>query len=436
MPRARADNLARSRDAMQNNASSRAARAREVAAVAGLAALLAACGDNDQLPAKPARPIPGCETNEVVACDTRTFACQVAQLDIAACLRHTTRGTPPMVTVMTEQEYVAYINATLSGRDLPVNHFEVAMTWLGLAQPGSFNYTPLERKDIANWFGTFRWRENDLLLIDHDRVADDAASNVALVEALILSLRDRNLDIGTWSTAVSIFDVDSLWGGNAMYFGEARFYSNRFKAALAGVDASDFDELTPINEGLHQDVEWIRAQPPTYVATNNRFAHNFGARAMYLAWQRGGVDGVDSLFESKLLTHQLMASETEERAAPPLKTHRQPPASEAWNDQPNATAIGAWGLFLSLSRQLAPDAAWQLALTWRGDQIYVYKSVDPDDQTALVWQVEAADEDSAAALEQALASSVSGSDVQRRGTFVTLAIATNDSSLEWAFVDD
>lgn len=337
---------------------------------------------------------------------------------------------------MTEQEYVDYINATFEGRDLVVNHFEVAMTWLGLARPGSFNHTPLRLEDVANWFGTFRWRENDLLRIEHDRPADDAASNVALVEALILALRDRTLDIGAWSTVVSIFDVDSLWGGNAMYFGEARFYSNRYKAALAGIDASRFDELAPINAGVQADIDWIRAQPSTYVATNDRFAHNFGARAMYLAWQRDGLNGVNGLFDSKLITHQLMASEDEELAAPHIKLHARPTAPEAWFSEPNQTAIGAWGLFLSLSRHLDADAAWALALEWRGDQVYVYKSLDPDDQTALVWQLETSDEASATTLAEALSSAVEGAEVRRQGSFVSLAIATDQSSLDWAFVED
>lgn len=401
-----------------------------------MAALAVACGDNDELAARPPRPVPGCESHDVAACDTGNFACQQARLELAACLRGTAPGVLPPVTVMTEQDYVDYINATFEGREPVVNHFEVAMTWLGLARPGSFNYTPLKREDITNWFGTFRWRENDLLRIDHGRPGDDAASNIALVEALILSLRDRTLDIGAWSSVVSIFDVDSTWGGNAMYFGEARFYSNRYKAALAGIDVSRFDELGSINEGLQADIDWISAQPSTYVATNDRFAHHFGARAMYLAWQRAGLDGVNGLFDSKLLTHQLMASETRELAAPPVKLHAEPSAPETWNPEPSVTAIGAWGLFLSLNPHLGPDDAWALALAWRGDQVYVYKSLDPDDQTALVWQVETADDASASRLEEALSSAVADGDVRRRKSFVTLAISSDESPVDWAFVDD
>ena len=412
------------------------ARAARWGALFSLATWLPACGDNDELPSRPPRPVPGCEMHEVAACDTRNFACQQARLELAACLRGTSPGPLPTVTVMTEQEYVDYINATFEGRNLAVNHFEVAMTWLGLARPGSFDYTPLRREDIANWFGTFRWRENDLLRIEHDRPGDDAASNVALVEALILALRDRTLDIGAWSSVVSILDVDSIWGGNAMYFGEDRFYSNRYKAALEGIDASRFDELAPINAGVQADIDWIRAQPSTYVATNGRFAHNFGARAMYLAWQRDGLDGVNGLFDSKLITHQLMASETEELAPPPIKLHARPSAPESWYSEPNQTAIGAWGLFLSLSQHLDAAAAWALALDWRGDQVYVYKSLDPDDQTALVWQLETADAASATALAEALSSGVQGAEVRRRGSFVSLAIATDQSSVDWAFVED
>jgi len=112
----------------------------ELARLLSLAGLLGGCGDNDELPAKPARPIPGCEGYELTPCDTKGFACQVARLQLASCLREipmTRPPTPPPVTIMTEQEYVDYRNALFSGDGAPsTNHFEVAMTWLGLAQEG------------------------------------------------------------------------------------------------------------------------------------------------------------------------------------------------------------------------------------------------------------------------------------------------------------
>jgi len=406
----------------------------------GLAGWLTACGDNDALPPKPPRPIPGCEAYELTPCDAMGFACQVARLQLASCLRGIPMSrppTPPPVTIMTEQEYVDYRNALFQGQEnAPTNHFEVAMTWLGLAESGSFAYRPLTIDDVTGWFGTYRWREDDLLLIDHGRPADDAASNVELVEALIRTLRDRELDIGAWSSVVSIVDVDSRWGGDAIYFGEARFYANRYQAALEGYDLEEFDQLSPINRRIREDIDWIVDQPSTFVASNERFPDNFGARAAYLAYQRGGVDGVSSLFDEKRLTQQLMASETEELVAPRLELHGAPRAPEAWYPEPNVTAIGAWGLFLSLSRYADAEAAFRLALEWRGDQVYVYKAAEPGDETALVWQVEVGSDTAASSLERALAASVTGSEVRRRGTFVTLAIATDETSLEWAFVDD
>ncbi len=221
-----------------------------------------------------------------------------------------------------------------------------------------------------------------------------------------------------------------------MYFGEARFYSNRYKASLDGLDPAHFDELGQINAGIREDIAWIRAQPSPFVGTNDRFADNFGARFAYLAWQRAGSDGVNGLYDSGLFTQQLMATETEEGPAPIRKYHALPRAPREWFDTPSVTAIGAWGLFLSLSRTLATDQAWALALNWRGDQIFVYKAVEPADDTALVWQLEMADEDSASSLESELSAADSTARVQRTGTFVTLAEATNPDSLDWAFVDD
>ena len=398
------------------------------------AALLYACSSDPR--ASPSRPFPGCEMHDLAPCDTKTVACQESRFQFAACLRGAVGGTPPPLTLMTEEDYVTYTNASSEGRDLHTNHYEIAMTWLGLAQPGSFNFVPLTKESIANWFGTYRWRQRDLLVIDHGTPAFDVGSNVALVAALIRALRDRDIQIGTWTTAVSVNDVDSNWGADAMWFGEGRFFSNRYQAALDGRDPSA-DEIARINAGIADDIAWIRAQPSTYLATNARFAANFGARATYLAWKRGGVDAVNALYADKLITHQLMASDTEELAAPTLKYHARPRAPDEWDQDPLVTAVGAWGLYLALGRSLQSELAWSLALGWSGEQLFVFKGVDPNQgETALVWQLETADETSASSLEAALMTAIPSAGVRRNGSFITLAMASNETPLDWAFVAD
>jgi hypothetical protein len=273
------------------------------------------------------------------------------------------------------------------------------------------------------------------LIIDHGKPASDVASNVALVEALIRALRDRDIQIGTWTTVVSVNDVDSSWGADAMWFGEAQFFSNRYQTALAGKDPASFDEFAQINASIHDDIAWIRAQPSTYLATNARFAKNFGARAMYRAWKRGGMDAVNTLYTDKLITHQLMASE--ELPAPALKYHERPRAPNEWDQSPIVTALGAWGLYLSLARGLELEAAWSLALGWSGEHLFIYKGAEPNEaETALVWQLETTDETSASSLEAALTAGIPNAQVQRAGSFVTLAIASNGAPLDWAFVTD
>src|SRR6185369_1117848 len=266
------------------------------------------------------------------------------------------------------------------------------------------------------------------------------ASNVELLSALIRALRDRDIDIGSWTTKVGVFDLDSNWGSDAMYIGESRFFANRYQTALEGVDASRFDAMASFNQGIRDDIAWIRAQPSSYVGTNARFARNFGARAVYLAWIKNGVDGVNALYETKSITHQIMASETEAAPLPALTYHTLPRASEEWEYSPTTTAIGAWGLFLSLSavgQSLDQEAAWSLALKWSGERLFVHKGVDSNRrETDLVWQLEMADEGAASTLEEALKAYPMAPQVRRVGTFVTLAIASNQAPLDWAFVDE
>jgi len=399
----------------------------------GLVALTNACGSDAQAP--HSRPIPGCEMHDVTPCDARTRECEISRFELAACLRGAKGGEPPPITLMTEEGYADYINGSSQG-DLPTNHYETAMTWLGLAQPGSFNFVPITKEDIAGWLGTYRWRSRDLLVIDHGKPADDAASNVALVASMIRALRDRDIQIGTWATAVSVFDADSTWGADAMYFGEARLFSSRYQAALEGRAPGSFDELAQINAGIREDIAWIRAQPSPYLATNDRFAHNFGARSLYFTWRRGGIDAVNYSYADKLITHQLMADEDREAPLPVLKYHGRPRAPDAWNQDPVVTAVGAWGLYLSLARNTGTDAAWALSLKWSGEQLFIYRAAELGQDTALVWQLEMADDASASALEAALANEVAARHgrVQRSGTFVTLAITSNAEPLDWAFV--
>jgi len=400
-----------------------------------LATVASACSSDARAP--QAHPVAGCEMHDVVPCDARTVDCEKSRFELAACLRGALGGDPPAITLMTEEEYAANINATSQGTEAATNHYEVAMTWLGLAQPGSFDFVPVTKDSVADWFGTYRWRQRDLLVIDHGKPADDVASNVALVGAMIRALRDRDIQIGTWATVVSVYDVDSNWGADAMWFGEAQFFSNRYQAAVEGADAASVDELAWINTGIRDDIAWIRMQPSSYLGTGARFAHHFGARASYLAWKRGGAEALNTLYSHKLITQQLMASETEELPAPALKYHARPRAPNNWDQDPTVTALGAWGLYLSLVRNLESDAAWALALGWSGEQLFVYKGIEPNDgDTALVWQLEMADEASASSVEAALIAGTPIGQVQRIGSFVTMAVASNQDPLAWAFVTD
>ncbi|HEX2670316.1 MAG TPA: hypothetical protein VHM25_05560 [Polyangiaceae bacterium] len=419
---------------MSHRASFRAQPKILFAALLGMAALTNACGNDAQ--ATHSRPIAGCEMHDLAPCDARTRECESSRFELAACLRGAKGGEPPPITLMTEEAYAAYINGSSEGRAQPTNHYEIAMTWLGLAKPGSFDFVPVTPESLAGWLGTYRWRSRDLLVIDRGKPADDVASNVALVAAMIRALRDRDIQISTWATQASVFDADSTWGADAMYFGEARLFSNRYRAALEGREPTSLDELAQINAGIREDIAWIRAQPSTYLATNERFAANFGARALYFTWRRGGMDAVNYLYADKLLTQQLMADETAEAPLPSLKYHARPRAPDAWNQDAWVTAVGAWGLYLSLSRAMTSDAAWSLALAWSGEQLFVYKAVEPSQDTALVWQLEMANEAAASALAASLSADGPGGKVQRTGTFVTLAIASNDDPLDWAFVTD
>src|SRR3954469_23778144 len=80
-----------------------------------VAALSYACSSDPQTP--HSYPIPGCEMHDLAPCDTRTRACQQSRFEFAACLRGAVGGAPPPLTLMTEDDYVTYINGISAGRE-------------------------------------------------------------------------------------------------------------------------------------------------------------------------------------------------------------------------------------------------------------------------------------------------------------------------------
>lgn len=170
------------------------------------------------------------------------------------------------------------------------------------------------------------------------------------------------------------------------------------------------------------------------IASRSAFPYSYGQRFVDFAWQAGGRSAfLDLLAAPPASTHVLMGS-SDTPSEPPPQVELSPPVAPGGWSAPGNDVLGAWGLFLALTRAASAEAARPTALAWRGDRFSVYAGPRPFSETALVWQIELADEASASSVAANLGLLVGSAGVQRQETRVVVAAATSAVSLDWAFV--
>ncbi len=186
--------------------------------------------------------------------------------------------------------------------------------------------------------------------------------------------------------------------------GKPDFIRTATKAAVDGVDPAAVDEFAQINDRVHEDIDWIRTQPSPYVATNSRFPSQLWCARYLSRLAKGRRRRREYPVEFQTAHAAADGKRNRGRLGADSEVSCQAALSRTSGDQGAiVTAVGAWGLFLSLSRNLEPDVAWSLALGWSGEQLFVYAGASPnEDETALIWQLETADEAAGSALEEAL----------------------------------
>ena len=155
---------------------------------------------------------------------------------------------------------------------------------------------------------------------------------------------------------------------------------------------------------------------------------------MYDTWTAAGMTmaSVHDRFTSPpVTTRVLMASEDQALDPEPAPdTIGAPTPPDAWMAV-DGTTMGAWAVFLMLSKQSIADAQ-TIALGWRADGFWIYDG--PASAGAFVWQMDLADESAAARVLAPLQAHLGNGAVRQSGARVTIAKATGGQPEDWAFV--
>jgi hypothetical protein len=408
-----------------------------------VALAVAACSDDDApgdpLGVVPQFPVPGCEHIEHSPCNVTDARCQERLLGLAACLRGSEPGSVPPVTLMTEQEYAAYVSDQFAA-DPPEDppHYEEALVLLGLAKSGALSQSTLTADALEHVWGVYRDDTDDVLLIDHGFGGDVSSASNVLVHEFVHVLQDREIDLTAFRETHSS-SVDSMLAARGAVEGEARFHQTRYWASLLGLNPAEIDWRRRLQQAVELSETWVLEQPSPYTAMRQVFQYEWGARNIGFVWETGGRTAVrERLDAPPKTTHTLLAS-VDGAASPELEgVPVEAPLPPAEWTLLHDTTQGAWCVFLLLASSggAEPAHARELALAWRGDRFTVYSgAIGTAPDTAVVWELVFADASGAAAVDELAKSLVPAVGVVRTDARLVIAASKSGRPLDWAFVE-
>lgn len=363
------------------------------------------------LPFSDPIPLPGCEGFSYQGCDIHALACVEELYEIAACARGGAAGPPPPVSFLPEEEARLDLLARLLRSPPPQpNHFEIALTELGLTQPQAFEPESTAARLAQRWAAFYRRDLGDVVVIERAPAAlgsAPAAPDVRTLDALVFhelihALQDRELDLEDFSQRFQT-DSDGNLRGLSVVEGEAQLHEERLRAALSGVDAASFDWQGALRERSEAAERSLFAEQDLYSASLLRVPYAHGLEYVQGVWSQGGAAGVRALLHAPPGSmREILASvwggpsEPGDGPVPDAGESTFPGAQlEAWSQ------LGAWGLYLMLEPRLERrEQARELALRWRSDRFEAFSY--GASETAARWSIDLVDAEAAASLATAL----------------------------------
>ena len=401
---------------------------------AALFASLCGCGGPDEggdatgsLGPPVVHPVPGCEGIDHRPCDIVAESCRERLMDLTACLRGSDRLPVPPVTIMTPADYANIVNARLAEDPPPdPNHYERALTLLDLVEPGELSQTVIGPDDVGV-YGQYRFDEKDILVVDHGD-EDQAVPTLVLVHEFVHALQDGDIDLaGREDEATS---YDSYLGFGAVIEGEARLHELRLVASLLGLNPAEIDWRERFQSSVELGEASLLEEGSVYSNTWGYFPYTIGSRYMHHAWLESGRAGVLELLSAPHPSTRAVMESVEDIAlddwpAPVLEAPEPASPFALWGEE----SLGAWGMFMVLSRLGTATAAHVVAREWRGDRLFIFAD-EESGETVMAWHVELASVEAATRFEVMVRPVPAA--IARSENRVALASASGTSAVDWA----
>jgi hypothetical protein len=368
----------------------------------GLSLALAACsGDDHAPPIAATHPLPECPNANYTTCDVRKAPCQRQLLALAGCVYGVDTTPQVPVRVVSEQQLVEELNRAPSeatdeeqaddAAELP--HIERALADLKLLQPGDLTEGGGSTAQIvANIDGVYQDSERGIALVDRGVSKNTAEADALLVHELVHAIQDAQFGLEAWRQQYPT-SIDSVLALRTVSEGQATYAQFRAFLALSGRDVAQIDWPSTLVKFRDQLLSQALDDSSPYLASITTFPYAYGARSAHLAWS----DHQAQFDTPPRTTLEVLSLDDGVAVAPPEALEMDAPASGGDYGFLDGDTMGAFLLELS-SHQLGADesTAHDLALSWRGDALWVYAG--PNDETVWLWMLELADTAHAEAL--------------------------------------
>jgi hypothetical protein len=379
-------------------------------------------------------PVPGCEAFDPAPCDVETAACQRRLFGLAACLRGSDAGELPPISVMSEANYQAYLEAARANQEPTPNldRWEAAFVLLGLIAPGGLEDDAEVQNAVNFVWGFYDYDTKQVNLVDHGADSNAETSSAVLLHEFVHVLQDREVDLASYRSLHGM-TYDTGLASDSIIEGEAQFHEERYLASMLGFNPTDIDWSLLFENGVADGEQNLFQQSSVLTAAWNIFPYDWGARYVQFAWDAKGHPGVLDLFaEPPANTQREMASSSgiaEDVAGADISSPLPPDPWQLVGED----SLGAFGAFELLGLNAGISKARLLVLDWRADRLAVYAGSDADgiSATVVVWLCDFASEASAQSAATLLAGTSDANVARATGQRVIVARTDGNVSLDW-----
>ncbi len=329
-----------------------------------------------------------CTMGRPPTCNARLPECQQQVLEIVRCMRGSAPERPPPISVITIPAFEEMLRAGADPTMMRALDWERALQLLGLIDPAADLFEASIDEALAGVLAFYSPEEKAIYLIERGMRGDSVVVLATLAHELVHAAQDEESDLGALLDGTETHEEDTVL--RSMVEGEAMLYTQEASAWYIGSRLDELDWQSFYAEQVQQLGNALGTSPSPYFLLYGLVPYLLGGRWQTARWEQGD----DALVRTGLSmppesTAWLMVDPWEAGARTPsarVPRSCDPPPPPTGFVSTQEDEMGAPLVYAFLERWGMTHAeAWDLALHWTRDDLYVYAA--PDGRVALAWRL-------------------------------------------------